>query len=433
MHANLSAPGHDLYKEYLSHEPGYTSSRYGMRGLGYQPSYAIGNSLADPRISLGRRSQNLSQNDMLRDADAVECDAGMHYDYSYLINDALWDSYFFSTVPRDLDSSTIGSSQFKLPNPRLQLHFNQGKTPSAEDLLGFESAAANLLVDGAFNVNSTSVKAWSALLASFFGADVATPEGSSEGTSGESPFLRMDYPHAGPVEQDADSASDETYAGFRKLGTEEIESLAEEIVRQIRLRSQRWEYPRPFASLSEFVNRAVIDEEESPFSTDSEEYLQLTLKGPLQAAIDNAGINDRFLDEVVPDDANQNFDVTLDGVLDKPGGSRAAAGAAAANAPGYLTQADLLARLGPCLATRSDTFRVRAYGEALHPVDGAVEAKAWCEAIFQRVPEADVDEGEYAEELDGVPGEESNGNDEWTGLHRDFRLVHFRWLSADEI
>ena len=178
-----------------------------MRGLGYQPSYAIGNSLADPRISLGRRAQNLSQNDMLRDTDAVECDAGMHYDYSYLLNDALWDSYFFSTVPRDLDPSTIGDSQFKLPNPRLQLHFKQGKAPSAEDLLGFESAAANLLVDGAFNVNSTSVKAWSALLASFFGTNVTTPDGSSGGTSGESPFLRMDYPHDGAVEQNGDSAS----------------------------------------------------------------------------------------------------------------------------------------------------------------------------------------------------------------------------------
>ncbi|SVD05573.1 uncharacterized protein METZ01_LOCUS358427, partial [marine metagenome] len=309
MHANLSAPGHDLYKEYLSHEPGYTSSRYGMRGLGYQPSYAIGNSLADPRISLGRRSQNLSQNDMLRDADAVECDAGMHYDYSYLINDALWDSYFFSTVPRDLDASTIGSSQFKLPNPRLQLHFNQGKTPSAEDLLGFESAAANLLVDGAFNVNSTSVKAWAALLASFFGADVSTSGGSS-GSSGTSPFLRMDYPHDGPAGDGADSSSKETYAGFRSLGSDEIARLAEEIVRQIRLRSQRWEYQRPFASLAEFVNRSVPA---NPGDSLSEEELRMAIKGALQTAIDDAGLNDRFLDETVEEGVHQNLDLTLQG------------------------------------------------------------------------------------------------------------------------
>ena len=84
--------------------------------------------------------------------------------------------------------------------------------------------------------------------------------------------------------------------------------------------------------------------------------------------------------------------------------------------------ADLLARLGPCLAARSDTFRVRAYGEALHPLDGAVEAKAWCEAIYQRVPETDLDEDE-----------EASDNSEWAGLHRDFKLVHFRWLSPEEI
>ncbi|MES1168439.1 MAG: hypothetical protein ABUL61_04650, partial [Oleiharenicola lentus] len=42
----------------------------------------------------------------------------------------------------------------------------------------------------------------------------------------------------------------------------------------------------------------------------------------------------------------------------------------------------------PWLATRSDTFRIRAYGDALNPSDPArTEATAWCEAIVQRVKE----------------------------------------------
>ena len=98
---------------------------------------------------------------------------------------------------------------------------------------------------------------------------------------------------------------------------------------QIRLRTQRGSDPRPFVSLSEFVNRSVVPEDESPYSADSEEYLQLALKGPLQAAIDEAGLNDRYLDEVVVPVAHQNFDQALQGGNPKPGGARSAAGPAA--------------------------------------------------------------------------------------------------------
>ncbi len=72
---------------------------------------------------------------------------------------------------------------------------------------------------------------------------------------------------------------------------------------------------------------------------------------------------------------------------------------------------------------RSDTFRVRAFGEVLNPNDSSiVEAKAFCEAIFQRVPEADVEEGS-----------EAGDNTEWNGLHREFKLVEFRWISPQEM
>ncbi len=53
--------------------------------------------------------------------------------------------------------------------------------------------------------------------------------------------------------------------------------------------------------------------------------------------------------------------------------------------PGWLTQADVLQVIGPALTTRSDTFRIRAYGEALD-ANGNSVAKAYCEAIVQRVP-----------------------------------------------
>ncbi|MCM2275463.1 MAG: hypothetical protein NDI75_11805 [Candidatus Didemnitutus sp.] len=67
--------------------------------------------------------------------------------------------------------------------------------------------------------------------------------------------------------------------------------------------------------------------------------------------------------------------------------------------------------LAPLLTVRSDTFRVRAYGEATNPADPTqVEATAYCEAIVQRTPEM-------------MPG----------AFGRRFVVIYFRWLGPDDI
>lgn len=63
----------------------------------------------------------------------------------------------------------------------------------------------------------------------------------------------------------------------------------------------------------------------------------------------------------------------------------------------------------PWLAVRSDTFRVRAYGESLNPAGGAVESVAWCEAILQRV------------------------KDDPAGSEGRFIITYFRWLGPEDI
>lgn len=64
----------------------------------------------------------------------------------------------------------------------------------------------------------------------------------------------------------------------------------------------------------------------------------------------------------------------------------------------------------PLFSARSDTFRIRAYGEALNPVDQSSEAIALCEAIVQR-------------SADAAPA----------GLGRKFVITYFRWLGPDDI
>jgi len=80
-------------------------------------------------------------------------------------------------------------------------------------------------------------------------------------------------------------------------------------------------------------------------------------------------------------------------------------------ATGSPTAAQILQAVGPMLTVRSDTFRIRAYGEALNPADSnKIEATAYCEAIVQRTNDL-----------------ASNG------LGGKFVILNFRWLGPDDI
>ena len=83
----------------------------------------------------------------------------------------------------------------------------------------------------------------------------------------------------------------------------------------------------------------------------------------------------------------------------------------ATNLPAPITATQFMAAIGPLLTVRSDTFRIRAYGEAVNPVDATKsEAVATCEAIVQRTSDP-----------------ASNG------LGRKFIVTHFRWLGPEDI
>ncbi len=95
--------------------------------------------------------------------------------------------------------------------------------------------------------------------------------------------------------------------------------------------------------------------------------------------------------------------------------------------PGWLTQADVLQAIGPVISARSDTFTIRTYGEVANPVTGETSARAWCEAVVQRLPD-------YVNTTDPAtvaPASLTAGDNKTFG--RRFRVVSFRWLSPDAI
>jgi len=83
--------------------------------------------------------------------------------------------------------------------------------------------------------------------------------------------------------------------------------------------------------------------------------------------------------------------------------------------PGNVTPERFVQTLRELLTTRSDTFRIRAYGDALNPADAAnvgatPEAVAYCEAIVQRTNQVDP-----------------------LGHGQKFVIVYFRWLGLDDL
>ncbi len=374
----------------------------------YEPSYIIGNSYANPRIPLNQWKTSHTDST----ANAGQRIPGSYdiYDASYLVNEALWDSYTFTTIPQvadnyndpneedptpELFTSILRGDQL-LPNPRFMPYEPQGSSFEMAALQDDEAVhynAGHILVDGAFNVNSTSADAWEAFLSGTHGMPYQKIDGNGAIVGYETVEDNMvRFPRVQNVfgKEMTSSSPDENYwVGFRALEQSEVRELAEAIVEEIRLRG-------PFLSMAEFVNRKLENGSQGHM-------------GALQAALDrtiNANISNNF---------------TLNATHPNlPPNAKQAAGF-----PGQLLQGDILQALAPCMTVRSDTFTIRAYGESLSPVTGEVLARAWCEATLQRFPDPilDSDSQPYLSEL-AQPSSQ---------FGRQFRIISFRWLNSSEI
>lgn len=382
-------------------------ARLSPQGFEGMCSYTLGESFASPMIP----------------SDQVTADStteGKVLDHVWLANNALWDGYFFSTIT-DLEGPAVGtekdsqqvaeeffSGETRLLNPRFSpapLVSDDAAIAAVTGEDGHLQTAAHLMLDGPFNVNSLSKGAWKALLGSMNREDVAYLEAATgeEGVSeeAENPFSRMRRASGPAVEEAEDGLEQEQrqarWSGFRSLTDEQIDQLAERLIEEIQERG-------PFLSLADFVNRRP--------GTDTAP----ALKGALQAAIDATDVNEAF-------EADGRLLTETDTSGQQLEFPEALQGPSATGAPGFLTQGDILSSVGQVLTVRSDTFRVRSYGEALD-ASGKVTARAWCEAIVQRTPEY-LDPADAAHEAPEAPSNQRFG--------RRFVITHFRWLSPDEV
>lgn len=361
----------------------------------------------------------------------------------------IFDRFFFSGVPATGVHPDIGSSADEpLPNWKLipldgvtLPMLRSDATPADAGL-----SSRFLLQAGAFNVNSTSVAAWRAVLSSVRFSEAApfvaaafdntltsasANAGTQNNTATQSHTFNADsslgaapapvffrFPQSAQevfywARPTGSSSNDRQFSasafrlgvrgynnttvanGFvgeagsfttggakgpnrQHLTTDQIELLAEEIVKRVRARAAA---NGPFTSLQEFLSETDVPDGDSL----------------LESAIRAAGMNAL---EVSPD--------------------------ASVTTPSYagyssltLTQADLLNALAPYLRVRSDTFVVRTYGESVNPVTGITDAQVWGEATVQRFPEP------------AIPGDSIAQPAQAVG--RRFKIISFRWLTPTDI
>ena len=366
-------------------------------------------------------------------------------DHSVLANHALYDRFYFSTfATRGTTTPDTVFEQFMngiapLASQAFQPYQPGGKSvatakgelfasakPSAT---AYKIAAEYQMIRGPFNVNSTSVQAWKAALASMNKSDVTTLWARTAAletkTAGGVPITAMSLLNGGANRTAAvdaskiDNVKSNNWNGYRELTEPDLETLATKIVAEVRDRG-------PFLSMSEFVNRQV-----GPLGP-------RTLTGALEAAIAESEINEKK-NAVFPDSFLDQVPITVADVSDTKlynyKTPEATTGNPAAGAPGWVNQGDLLRSLEPGATVRGDTFVIRTYGEA-QDANGNITARAYAETVVQRVPDY-VDPADRpsvnAYDITIPTTVSSPASAANKAFGRRFNMVSFRWLSGNEI
>ena len=272
----------------------------------FKQAYQTGSSpwewfIADRNLYIPRNRANYGS---VRDVNAQNEHQNTTLDHSYYANRALLDGFFMSGVGHDqwqtkslsqmqAEKNSIEIEEAYRPyrNPRLVPFLRDDQLTEtsygklSEEVLStddrsyrYQTLAADLLLEGAFNVNSTSVDAWISQLSSLRGLPLPNSTSSSQ----ETPVLRF-----------LNQPSENSWNQIRQLSDDEITLLAHCLVEQIKLRG-------PFLSFSDFANRRIQGTPANLLSIPLSNWRSfaqedrdsvLGLRGAVQSAIAEAGLN----------------------------------------------------------------------------------------------------------------------------------------------
>lgn len=300
----------------------------------------------------------------------------------------LYDQYFFSTLPDPRVATWDG--QTPLYNGRIQPTSSSGVSLDTPD------TARSLVLENGFNLNSTSISAWSRLLAGKdFPANTLELRDERAENNGEPSWNRLhaglnntyiNNPHT-VVHNANDGASSASYQFIARERTENYPdrfSLVDDSWKAIRQHPAFIQNVRELTDTEiDLLSAAVVsalkdfysENGHPPFSMS--EFINSSI---LQDAIDSVpaiNLRNEEVDFIPP------------------------------HAPSFVSQATILNQIGQFSFVRSDTFRIRAYGEVV--ATKGHSARAYCEALVQRSPVQHND----------------------PAMGRSFKVVDFRWITPD--
>jgi hypothetical protein len=398
------------------------------------PPYAfnlVGNSDASPLMPA---------NQVIRSENYIKAQQDLQHDDSYCANHLLFDDWFVSSITPQAGTS-FGRPQSAETLRQTYLDFisgikplpNTAYRPLLEDARAASAAggpanlftrhvspanswrtiASRLEVEGMFNVNSTSVTAWRALLGHARGQRI--PFQSNFGSislSNPQDFAFTRFSVSGDTDHNTRGNSGQfsscsQFAGYRLLDAPTLDRFAQEIVNQVRRRG-------PFLSLAEFVNRQLSSGD-------------LALAGTIQAALNTLAQSSSSNPFQVLQNGSRpstaNPPSTADAMYAFPA---AANGFNAYGIAGWTRQADVLRPIAPILSARDDTFVIRAYGDARDASGTRIVARAICEAVVRRTRE-------FVNPIDAADIVTTPTSPINQALGRRMQIISFRWLSPEEI
>ncbi len=430
------------------------------------PLFVIGNSFA-PLYSPINAVNNYRSAENWSDMDRV-----------WLTNSAIYDRFFLSGAAPDmfrgieqrpltkvLDDFVAGTGA--LANPRTKLFSFRDAVTTRAMVADHRRIAGATCTDGAFNVNSTSIEAWTTVLASAkkIAMGKLTADQPSKTQNARYPRAARgadvtDYNYKKPFSDKS------AWSGLATLDDDQIRLLAKSIVEETRKRltnNHRGEVnmqpaldvhapvvfrgqtvPVPYIGLAQFVNRWLCGAE-PPLS-----YAGCLQNAITRADVDGANLSNRSAAPAPASTAGLQAPTTTPGMVpwidpayddnlvltDPRSGSTNRAHLYQAS-PASLLQSDILSVIGSALTTRSDTFTIRAYGDVSErPGSNVSLGGCWVEAVVQRTPEfCDASQPPETEVCNPTDGGLHNPLLKNTNkiLGRRFQIVSVRVLSPKEL
>ena len=403
----------------------YAHANFGLRDQ--EPLFQIGNSFA-PLTTYNSTTYYTDP----------KCNVSSH-DHAWMANAAIYDRFFLSgaapvvsrsssvteTKPLTTVLDDFAAGTGRLANPRTRLFASRDPVTVRSMLGDHRRIAGTILTDGTFNVNSTSVDAWAALLASAKRNVMGSATELLPAADKNARFPRAVRADAADHNYKTALNDRKAWTGLATMDDAQIRLLAKSIVEETRMRiryNHRYQYgikngldvhyviknrgvevPLPYIGLAQFVNRFNCGA--YPNQVAWQGCLQNAI---LRADVDGANLSNRSspltpapaydASKLAAVAANPDTTPTAAGVIpytSQPGNVVATDPRTSSNkahslraAPTSLMQSDILEAVGSSLSTRSDTFVIRCYGDATDPLDPSrTLAGCWIEAVVQRIPE----------------------------------------------